>query len=111
MSADGAAWATDVPPDPPLGVPALSDDTWQRHAVTVHVPPGASLCLFTDGLVERRPSAGDLKADQLDGLTRLVDALRPGDAETACDAILDEIVGNLITQDDIALLVLRPLTP
>jgi serine phosphatase RsbU (regulator of sigma subunit) len=78
----------------------------------VQVPDGASLCLFTDGLVERRPTPGDLEADQLgEGLTRLVGALRPGDAEAACDRILDELVGDEITEDDIAVLVLRRLTP
>ena len=112
VSADGSAWATDVLPDPPLGVPSVSHDSWSRHAATVQVPAGASLCLFTDGLVERRPTARDIEADQLgQGLSRLVGALRPGDAEAACDAILDELVGDEITEDDIAVLVLLPLTP
>ncbi len=111
VSADGEAWMTDVLPDPPLGVGSPSDEPWSRQAVTVTVPAGASLCLFTDGLVERRPARGDIKADQLDdGCSRLVDALRPGDAEAACDAILNELVGDDITGDDIAVLILRPLT-
>ena len=75
---------------------------------SVEVPAGASLCLFTDGLVERRPAAGNSHTDQLgNGLTRLMTALRPGDAEDACDALLDALVGDVITEDDIALLVLR----
>ncbi len=112
VSAEGSVWAADVPPDPPLGVRSISDVPLSRHAVTVQVPAGASLCMFTDGLVERRAPAGDFGADQLaEGLSRLVGALRPGDAEAACDAILDELVGDVITEDDIALLVLRPLTP
>jgi len=102
--------AGDVPPDPPLGVRSPSDDSWTRRAATVEVPVGASMCLFTDGLVERRPTAGQLAHDQLgDGLTRLASALQPGDAEAACDAILDTLVGDVITEDDIALLVLRRL--
>jgi serine phosphatase RsbU (regulator of sigma subunit) len=110
VTADGAVRATDVLPDPPLGVRSSSDDSLPRHAVTVEVPRGASLCLFTDGLVERRPTAGELKTDQLgNGLNRLMSALRPGDAEDACDAILDALVGDVITEDDIALLVLRRL--
>jgi phosphoserine phosphatase RsbU/P len=110
VSADGAVCATDVRPDPPLGVRSPSDESLPRHAVTVQLPPGASLCLFTDGLVERRPAAGARQADQLGtGLTRLMSALRPGDADDACDAILDALVGDVITEDDIALLVLRRL--
>ena len=110
VSPDGEAWPADVPPDPPLGVRSGSDELWSRQAVTVTVPAGASLCLFTDGLVERRPSGAE--ADQLDdGLSRLRAALRPGDAETACDVLLNELVGDDITGDDIAVLVLRPITP
>ena len=108
VSAAGDAWVADVSPDPPLGVRSASEDPWSRQAVAVTVPTGASLCLFTDGLVERRPVRGDV--DQLDGLNRLIAALRPGDAEAACDALLNELVGDDITGDDIAVLVLRPLT-
>jgi phosphoserine phosphatase RsbU/P len=109
--ADGSVSATDVLPDPPLGVRSPSDDSWARQAVTVNVPAGASLCMFTDGLVERRPVPGEVRGDQLDaGLSRLVEALRPGDADAACDAILNDLVGDDITEDDIAVLVLRPLT-
>ncbi len=110
VTADGSAGPTDVPPDPPLGVRSASDDPLARHVVTVQLPAGASLCLFTDGLVERRPLGDDVEADQLDdGMSRLARALRPGDAEAACDAVLNELVGDDITEDDIALLVLRPL--
>jgi serine phosphatase RsbU (regulator of sigma subunit) len=102
--------ATDVPPDPPLGVGSPTDDPWLRQAFKVNVPAGASLCMFTDGLVERRPGPGQFKTDQLDaGLSRLVEALRPGDADAACDAILSDLIGDDITEDDIAVLVLRPL--
>ncbi len=108
---DGSVSPTDVAPDPPLGVRSPSDDPWSRQAVIVNVPAGASLCMFTDGLVERRPTPDERRADQLDaGLRRLVEALRPGDADAACDAILNEMVGDDITEDDIAVLVLRPVT-
>ncbi|HWF42458.1 MAG TPA: GAF domain-containing SpoIIE family protein phosphatase [Acidothermaceae bacterium] len=109
--ADGSVSATDVLPDPPLGVRSPSDDSWSRQAVTVNVPAGASLCMFTDGLVERRPTPGEREADQLGaGLSRLVEALHPGDADAACDAVLKRLVGDDVTEDDIAVLVLRPLT-
>jgi sigma-B regulation protein RsbU (phosphoserine phosphatase) len=109
--ADGSVSATDVLPDPPLGVRSPSEDSWSRQTVTVDVPAGASLCMFTDGLVERRPVPGEPVTDQLEaGLSRLVEALRPGDADVACDAILNDLVGDDITEDDVAVLVLRPLT-
>jgi serine phosphatase RsbU (regulator of sigma subunit) len=76
----------------------------------VELPVGASLCLFTDGLVERRPSVNAVDGDQIDeGLAHLRDALRPGSADTACTTVLTELVGEGITEDDIALLVLRRL--
>ncbi|HUN32000.1 MAG TPA: PP2C family protein-serine/threonine phosphatase [Trebonia sp.] len=40
----------DLDPDPPIGV---ADDP-PRRATTVLVPPGALLCCYTDGLIERR---------------------------------------------------------
>jgi hypothetical protein len=69
--------------------------------------------MFTDGLVERRPTAapatdGDGDGDQIGaGLQRLLAALRPGSADMACTTVLTDLVGEDIVQDDVALLVLR----
>jgi phosphoserine phosphatase RsbU/P len=105
VTPDGVARATDVVPDPPLGV-----GSWTRRVTRVALPVGASLCLFTDGLVERRPAAGQVDADQIgDGLGRLLAALRPGGADAACTTILGLLVGEDITEDDVAVLVLRRL--
>ena len=46
----GQAGLLPVQPDPPIGT---ADDP-QRRSATVLIPPGALLCCFTDGLVERR---------------------------------------------------------
>jgi phosphoserine phosphatase RsbU/P len=101
---------TKVPPDPPLGVRGPGTGAWVRRATVVDVPAGASLCLFTDGLVERRPRRGGVEADQIDeGLARLRAALPLGSADAACATLLTELVGDDITEDDIAVLVLRRL--
>jgi serine phosphatase RsbU (regulator of sigma subunit) len=110
IPAEGTTGPLEVSPDPPLGVRGRSADLWTRHVTHVELPPGASLCLFTDGLVERRPSVADLNADQIDdGLARLAAALRPSSADTMCTTVLSELVGDDIIEDDIALLVLRRL--
>ena len=110
VKADGLARAADVAPDPPLGVGRVSG-RWNRRVAEVELPAGASLCLFTDGLVERRPPNGDLDADQIgDGLGRLLAVLRPGSADAACASILGELVGEEITEDDVAVLVVRQPT-
>jgi serine phosphatase RsbU (regulator of sigma subunit) len=84
------------------------DNGWARRATEVELQRGASLCLFTDGLVERRPTRHDPDADQIGGgLARLLAALQPGSADTACNAILTELIGEEITEDDIAILVVR----
>ena len=48
-------------PDPPIGT---ADDPPRRSA-TVFIPPGALLCCFTDGLVERRDEPIDQGIDKL----------------------------------------------
>jgi serine phosphatase RsbU (regulator of sigma subunit) len=109
VTPDGVARPADVAPDPPLGVGRLTG-SWSRRATRVELPVGASLCLFTDGLVERRPAAGQVDADQIDeGLGRLLTALQPGSADEACTTILGQLVGEKITEDDIAVLVVRRL--
>jgi phosphoserine phosphatase RsbU/P len=101
---------TDVPPDLPLGV----DVTFPRHTTTIQFPAGSSLCLFTDGLVERRAYALDpaepADLDQLQrGFIQLLRALRLGDADAACDNVLNNVLANDSSEDDIAMLILRRL--
>jgi phosphoserine phosphatase RsbU/P len=110
VAADGTARAADVGPDPPLGVGRLAG-SWSRRVTSIELSAGASLCLFTDGLVERRPTDNDVDTDQIsDGLNRLGEVLPPGSAEVACTTILGELVGERITEDDVAVLVVRRLT-
>ena len=73
----------------------------QRPVTTVPVPPGALLCFYTDGLVER---PGELIDEGLDRLCRAVTAQPP---EMACAAVMRALVGSEPARDDIALLMIR----
>jgi phosphoserine phosphatase RsbU/P len=85
-------------------------DGQPRRLTTLATPPGTTLCLFTDGLVERRDQPLD------DGLAALCAALSAGPAlaastsptaDAACVQAMSAMVGERPPTDDIALLVLR----
>lgn len=85
----------EVPADPPIGVTGPR----RRRNTVVPLPAGATLVLFTDGLVERR-------GEPLDhGLARLTAAVTPGPAETVCAAVMSRLIGNEPSSDDVAVLV------
>ena len=73
----------------------------RRPVSTVPVPPGALVCFFTDGLVERPGELID------DGLGRLCRAVRAQPPEAACAAVMGALVGSEPARDDIALLMIR----
>ena len=96
-----------IQPDPPIGT---ADDLERRSAMDF-VPPGALLCCFTDGLVERRDQGVDVGIDRVAAtLNELVadDATRENSlvspAEAACAAVMRALVGHAPARDDIALL-------
>lgn len=72
-----------------------------RRTATAMFPPGAMLCLYTDGLVERRDSNID------DGIARLRDAISAGPPESAGARIMAALVGRRPAEDDVALLLVR----
>jgi serine phosphatase RsbU (regulator of sigma subunit) len=80
--------------DPMLGV----NPTKPRSALTVTVPDGGALCLFTDGLIERRPTLADgdrdIVAENLERLSTVFSA--EDDPEMACIRILSELVGQRV---------------
>ncbi len=92
----------DVFPDLLVGVPG----TAPRRAKTVTVPPGAVLCLYTDGLVERRGRPID------EGIDRLAASLTATEPETGCALVMGGMADYILHEDDVALLLLRrtPLT-
>ncbi|WP_043537485.1 ATP-binding SpoIIE family protein phosphatase [Saccharomonospora cyanea] len=93
---------TEAAVDAPIGV---SSSTQSRHTATVDVPSGASLLLYTDGLVERRHRPLD------DGLRLLCEAVRSGPAYLLCAEVMSKLVGSEIPADDIAVLAVRRQAP
>jgi phosphoserine phosphatase RsbU/P len=95
-----------VQPDPPIGT---ADDPHRRYT-TAFIPPGALLCCFTDGLVERRGQVIDegmgRLAATLDERVAGAGELTVPPAEDACTAVMRAMVGNTPTKDDIAILML-----
>jgi sigma-B regulation protein RsbU (phosphoserine phosphatase) len=73
----------------------------RRRVTTLKVPPGALLCFYTDGLVERR----ELPLDE--GLARLCQVVTAEPPEAACASVMAAMVGSEPARDDIALVVLR----
>jgi PAS domain S-box-containing protein len=97
LVADGRAEFLPVVPSRMLGAPPAPAVEW-----TGVLPPGATLVLFTDGLVESRTS--DIDA----GLARLRTAAgrsATADPDELCDRLLDDLAGTH-RADDIALLAL-----
>jgi serine phosphatase RsbU (regulator of sigma subunit) len=95
------AHLADVPADLMIGVAA--DEP--RRSASIDLPAGAVLCLYTDGLVERRGEPLD------DSLDRLLRATAAGPPDTCCSTIMGTMVGNQPASDDIALLILQRQFP
>jgi serine phosphatase RsbU (regulator of sigma subunit) len=85
----------------PIGV--ADDPVWKT--TTLSLIPGTLLCLFTDGLIERRHTPID---DRLALLSRTVVADPP---ESVCASVMRVLVGREPVGDDIALLALRWSSP
>jgi PAS domain-containing protein len=93
------AYFPDLPPGLPLGS-GLGDARYR--AARLPLPPGSTLVLYTDGLVERRG------ADISTGMTRLAEALQTVaglPVSEACDTLVGTLVPN--PADDIAILMAR----
>ncbi|HEX3591297.1 MAG TPA: GAF domain-containing SpoIIE family protein phosphatase [Pseudonocardiaceae bacterium] len=83
---------------PPVG---FSNTGAVYQACPVHLRPGALVCLYTDGLVERRDSTID------EGLERLRTAVHIASPEMVCARVMAAMVGTQAVPDDIAVLVMR----
>ena len=91
----------DIPPGPMIGLAPGE----RRKTGAVTIPPGALLCFYTDGLIERRDQPIDA------GLDRLCEAVTDEPPGTAIAAVMAALVGNQPARDDIAVLMLRRRPP
>ena len=71
-----------------------------RRTHTLEVAPGAVVCFYTDGLVERRGASVD------EGLDRLCRAITAGPADEVCATVMDTLLTESALSDDIAVVVL-----
>jgi serine phosphatase RsbU (regulator of sigma subunit) len=98
--ADGTTRVLDLPPGLPLGLRAGA-----FHATEISLPSGATLALYTDGLVESRTRSFD------DGVTALREALGAALAEpataltTVCESVSEALREH--GEDDITLVLAR----
>ena len=88
---------------PPVGVTA--DATYAE--VRQELSSGATLLLYTDGLVERR---GVSIQDGLDRLSLAAVANATSDLDELCDQLLSSLVDPNLVADDIALLTMRAVS-
>ncbi len=97
-----------------LGFPIGAADDQPRRSTVIDVRPGALLCCYTDGLVERRNQGLDTGIDVLAATVARAAAAAaareaPGPvsaAEAACAAVMRALVGHAPASDDVALLML-----
>ena len=84
---------------PALGIAEIC----RAPEIVVDFPPGATLALFTDGLIERRHEGIDA------GLARLLSALAgaPGDVDAVRDDVIEACLGPERVDDDVTALFVR----
>ena len=97
LEPDGSARFLERAADPLLGA-----SSGERTDHTAELPPGSSVVLYTDGLVERR---GTPLQDSLDWLVEVLHGRQHLSPEELCDHLLGQLDAG--TTDDIALLVVR----
>jgi serine/threonine-protein kinase RsbW len=81
--------------------PLIGLEPGQRPEDRMEFPPGATLILYTDGLVERRGYALD---DRLDLLAEAAAAETSGGVQDLADRVLERMVGGAARPDDVAVL-------
>ena len=91
----------ELPIDPPLGVGLAP----KRRSTTIELDTDSVLCLYTDGLVERRGIPLDDRFDLLCGAVEL-DA-----PESVCATVMGRLIGADPPNDDVTVLVVRRTEP
>lgn len=97
----GEATIVAIQSDLPIGV----EQGHPRRSIDAPLPPGSVLCLYSDGLVERRRVLVD------DNIEKLRRTINTAVAEDICVNVMKRLVGFGNPEDDVALLVVRRLTP
>jgi phosphoserine phosphatase RsbU/P len=87
----------DVAPDLLIGVSSHK----RRQVSTLDFPPGTVLCLYTDGLVERRDQPID------EGIAQVCAAITATDPEAGSAAVMAAMADHSPHNDDVALLMIR----
>ncbi|MCA1676346.1 MAG: SpoIIE family protein phosphatase, partial [Actinobacteria bacterium] len=87
----------EVPSDHPVGV----SGGLRRRTTTINIPPGALLCFYTDGLVERR----DISLDA--SLEHLCEAVVAGPVDSVCAKVMTQLVGDDPPGDDVVMVAVR----
>ena len=93
----GEVQMIDAPADPPIG----SDAAAPRRSTQVAVSEGATIYLFTDGVVERRGEPIDI------GIERLRQTVIPGHPRRGCTRIVSQLLSDVQPADDCAVLALH----
>jgi serine phosphatase RsbU (regulator of sigma subunit)/anti-sigma regulatory factor (Ser/Thr protein kinase) len=88
---------------PPLGV--TDDDDFSE--TTQDLWPGATLLLYTDGLIERRRESIEVGMDRLQ---RVATDYEGSDVDQLCDHVVSSLIEPGRVADDIALVAMRPLS-
>jgi len=86
--------------DPPIGVPYDA----VRKSQSITLEQGGAVCLYSDGLVERRRADLD---SQLALLTRVVADADESDADALCAEVMSHMLRDRVPEDDVSLLVVR----
>ena len=92
-----SAAVAEIAPNVLIGVSSLR----RRQVSTLDFPPGAVLCLYTDGLVERRDQPID------HGIAQLRAAVTTAEPGAGCASVMAAMADYTPYTDDIALLMLR----
>jgi hypothetical protein len=93
---DGVAEVVHIAPGPPIGIGRT------YGSISVKVPPGATLLAYTDGLIER---PAETISSGTDRLRRA--AATGGQLDQMLERVLNELVPDGRSEDDVALLGMR----
>ncbi|MFE5402483.1 PP2C family protein-serine/threonine phosphatase [Streptomyces sp. NPDC056580] len=99
----GRVRVLDLKPGIMLGVPLAYE--YEEH--TVRLPPGSTLALYTDGLVERRAAGIDAGIERLGRALEALGAAELEDLDAAAESLLKPMLHDSEHDDDVCLLLCR----